>query len=41
MVDGEVYHEMEVKNDSRIKFPDKPTKEGYVFDGWYLTEYYK
>ena len=41
MVDGEVYHEMEVKNDSRIKFPDKPTKEGYVFDGWYLTEDYK
>ena len=41
MVDGEVYHEMEVKNNSTVRLPAEPEKDGYVFAGWYLSEDYE
>ena len=41
MVDGEVYHEMEVKNDKTVRMPAEPEKDGYVFAGWYLSEDYE
>ena len=41
MVDGEVYHEMEVKNDTTVRMPAEPQKDGFIFDGWYLSEDYE
>ena len=41
MVDGEVYHEMEVKNNSTVRLPAEPEKDGYIFAGWYLSEDYE
>ena len=36
VVDGEVYHTLELEDDVVILFPEKPEKEGYVFLGWYF-----
>ena len=41
IVDGEVYHEMEVKNDTTVRMPAEPQKDGFIFDGWYLSEDYE
>lgn len=35
VVDGEVYHTIATSGDEIIKMPDNPTKDGYIFDGWY------
>ncbi len=35
-VDGAVYETVDVKMEHEITLPQEPTKEGYVFDGWYL-----
>lgn len=35
VVDGEVYHTISTTGESAITMPQNPTKEGYVFDGWY------
>ncbi len=35
MVDGEVYHTIETTGAEAIVIPENPTKEGFIFDGWY------
>lgn len=35
VVDSEVYHTIATSGDEIIKMPDNPTKDGYIFDGWY------
>lgn len=34
-VDGKAYYEISTKGEEELKMPDDPTKENYVFDGWY------
>ncbi len=37
MVDGAVYHELSVTSGAtNITFPENPSKDGFVFDGWFL-----
>ncbi len=33
--EGEVIHTVETNGGEAIKLPSEPTREGYVFDGWY------
>ena len=35
VVDGEVYASVNTNGEETIKIPQTPTKEGYIFDGWY------
>ena len=35
IVDGEVYATVGTSGEETIKIPENPTKEGYIFDGWY------
>ena len=35
VVDGEVCATISTNGEESIKLPDNPTKDGYVFDGWY------
>lgn len=35
IADGAVYAKISTKGKEAIKLPDNPTKDGYVFDGWY------
>ena len=35
VVDGKAYHTVSTTGESAITMPQNPTKEGYVFDGWY------
>ncbi len=35
-VDGEVYFQATLKSGAVLTLPKTPTKEGYVFDGWYF-----
>ncbi len=35
IVAGEVYDTISTNGKEAIKLPDNPTKEGYIFDGWY------
>ena len=35
IVDGEVYSSLNTSGEETIKIPQNPTKEGYIFDGWY------
>ena len=35
VVDGEAYHTISTTGEEAITMPQNPTKEGYVFDGWY------
>ena len=36
IADGAVYAKISTKGKEAIKLPDNPTKDGYVFDGWYF-----
>ena len=36
IADGAVYAKISTKGREAIKLPDNPTKDGYVFDGWYF-----
>lgn len=38
MVDGEVYSTISTSGKSVLVMPSNPTKEGYVFDGWFWDE---
>lgn len=35
VVDGTVYATIDTNGEEVIKMPENPTKDGYVFDGWY------
>ena len=35
VVDGEVYATLNTNGEEMIKMPENPTKDDYVFDGWY------
>lgn len=35
VVDGEIYHTIDTGGEEAVTLPDDPTKDGYVFDGWY------
>ena len=35
VVDGEVYATLNTNGEEIIKMPENPTKDDYVFDGWY------
>ncbi len=35
IADGAVYAKISTKGREAIKLPDNPTKDGYIFDGWY------
>ena len=35
VVDGEVYASVNTNGKETVKIPADPTKEGYIFDGWY------
>ncbi len=35
VVDGEIYDTVSTSGSETIEMPQNPTKEGYVFDGWY------
>ena len=37
-VDGQVYHSVQTKTNGIIDMPDQPTKDGYVFEGWYYDD---
>lgn len=34
-VDGEKYYEIATKGEEEVSLPQDPTKDGFVFDGWY------
>ena len=38
IVDNEIYETVKAKGAEKIKMPKDPTKEGYVFEGWYWDE---
>lgn len=38
IVDGETYSTYETSGNEIISLPNNPTKEGFIFDGWYLDE---
>ena len=40
IVDEENYYTLKTKGNEVITLPSEPTKEGYEFDGWYLTKEY-
>lgn len=41
IVDGEVYNTSYVSENGEVSLPQNPSKEGYVFDGWYLSDTYE
>ena len=38
VVDGEVYAVVNTAGEETVKLPENPTKEGYIFDGWYWDD---
>lgn len=38
VVDGEVYDTVSTGGREIIEMPENPTKDGYIFDGWYLDK---
>lgn len=38
IVDDEVYATVETKGEEKISLPTNPTKEDYIFDGWYFDK---
>ena len=38
VVDGEVYHTIDTNGEEAVTLPANPTKDGYIFDGWYWDE---
>ena len=38
VVDGEVYHTIDTNGEEAVTLPADPTKDGYIFDGWYWDE---
>ena len=38
IVDGEIYHTATTNGKEIVKIPENPTKQEYIFDGWYLDE---
>ena len=38
IVDGEVYHTIDTTGDGIITLPDNPTKDSYVFEGWFWED---
>ena len=38
IVDGEIYKTINTAGEEAISLPADPTKEGYIFDGWYWDE---
>lgn len=38
MVDGEIYKTVTTAGNETIEMPEDPSKNGYVFDGWYWDE---
>ena len=38
MVDGKVYAVVNTAGEETVKLPENPTKEGYIFDGWYWDD---
>ena len=38
MVDGEIYGTVSTNGNEKLSLPKNPTKEGYIFDGWYWDE---
>ncbi|MBO7149358.1 MAG: InlB B-repeat-containing protein, partial [Clostridia bacterium] len=39
VVDGSVYASINTNGEEKIRMPDDPEKEGYIFDGWYWDEW--
>lgn len=37
-VDGTIYSTISSNRDEAIKIPDDPTKDGYIFTGWYWED---
>lgn len=37
IVDGEVYYTLDTSSET-LSLPDNPTKEGFIFEGWYLDK---
>jgi uncharacterized repeat protein (TIGR02543 family) len=37
-VDGTTYNTITTTGNEKIETPDKPEKEGYIFDGWYFDK---
>ncbi len=37
-VDGEVYETLVTDGETSVAIPENPSKEGYIFDGWYWDE---
>lgn len=40
MINGSVYHTIESSGNETITLPEEPTKDGYLFDGWYFDADY-
>lgn len=38
VVEGDVYHTLNLSDDAKIEKPEDPKKNGYIFDGWYDCE---
>ena len=38
VVDGEIYATVKTYGEETIEMPEDPTKEGYIFDGWYCDQ---
>ena len=38
IVDGVVYHSVEINGDEEIALPDNPVKGGHVFKGWFFDK---